>query len=223
MARPVVCMVTERSRLGLAERSTSATLLQALVRRIESAARHGVHLVQVRERDLEGGSLLSLVHACVEAVRQTPARILVNERVDVALAAGAHGVHLRGDSMPASRIRMIAPRGFLIGRSVHSVAEAVTADEDGGLDYLLFGPVFPTCSKPGAGGTGAASLASVVRAVRLPVLAIGGVTPATAVHVAHAGAAGFAAIGMFADGAEADAAAAALAARGAFDSPYTVP
>jgi thiamine-phosphate pyrophosphorylase len=223
MARPVVCMVTERSRLGGAARSISATLPQALARRVESAAHHGVHLVQVRERDLEGGPLLALVQACVEAVRQTPARILVNERFDVALAAGAHGVHLRGDSVPASRIRLIAPRGFLIGRSVHSVAEAVTADEGGGLDYLLFGPVFPTCSKPGAEGTGVASLAAVVRAVRLPVLAIGGVTPATAVRVAQAGAAGFAAIGLFADGAEADAAAAAVAARGAFDSPHTLP
>lgn len=222
MAPPVVCMVTDRARLARAKGSPPVTPLEALVRRVESVARGGIHLVQVRERDLDGGPLFSLVRACVDGVRHTSTRVIVNERFDVALAAGAHGVHLRGDSMPGSRVRALAPRGFLIGRSVHSVAEAVAADEGGGLDYLLFGPVFPTASKPGAEATGVLVLASVVRAVRLPVLAIGGVTSKTAGSVARAGAAGFAAIGMFAAGTDEETAAAASAARGAFDTPHPV-
>src|SRR5262245_20272498 len=120
-----------------------------LVQRVAAAAQAGVDLVQVRERDMEARDLSRLVERCVAAVRGTRTRILVNDRLDVACAAGAHGVHLRGDSMPASRARALAPIGFLIGRSVHSVAEAVTACEGGGLDYLLFGAVFNTASKPG--------------------------------------------------------------------------
>ena len=71
--------------------------------------------------------LTRLVERCVEAVRGTRARVLVNDRVDVALAAGAHGVHLRGDSMPAARARIVAPPAFLVGRSVHSPEEALRA------------------------------------------------------------------------------------------------
>ncbi len=85
------------------------------------------------------------------AVKGTRTRILVNDRLDVALAAGAHGVHLRGDSMPASRARSLAPIGFLIGRSVHSVDEAVRRHADGGVDYLLFGAVFADHVQAGSG------------------------------------------------------------------------
>ncbi len=192
-----------------------------LVLQVAATARAGVHLVQIRERDLEGGALLELVRRCLAAVRDTATRILVNDRLDVALAAGAHGVHLRGDSMPASRARLLAPRGFLIGRSVHSPAEAIAAARDGGCDYLLFGPVFATRSKPGVEPAGPDALASVVRAVPIPVLAVGGVNTGTIAAVARAGAAGAAAIGMFAGGA-ADAAAALAAAARAFDTPHTV-
>ena len=219
MGRPVVCMITDRSRLpsGAAEDS-QASRLEALVRRVGVASHGGCHLVQVRERDLDGAALFTLARDCLQAARLTSARIIVNERLDVALAAGAHGVHLRGDSMPASRVRPLAPRGFLIGRSVHSVDEAIAAHDDGGLDYLLFGPVFATRSKPGAAAAGAQELSRVVQAVRLPVLAVGGVTAETARAVAHAGAAGFAAIGLFSDGTDDRVAPAINAARAAFDT-----
>jgi thiamine-phosphate pyrophosphorylase len=169
----------------------------ALIARVAAAAGAGVHLVQVRDPGLEGGPLERLVARCVAAVRGSNTRIIVNDRLDVALAAGAHGVHLRGDSIPASRARTLAPDGFVIGRSVHGVDEARRADAAGGLDYLIFGTVFPTTSKAGADVAGAEALAAVVRSTSLPVLAIGGISVETAARAGAAGAAGFAAIGLF--------------------------
>ncbi len=171
-----------------------------LVQRVASAAIAGVDLVQVRERDMEARDLSRLVERCLAAVRTTRTRILVNDRLDVALAVGAHGVHLRSDSMPASRARALAPIGFLIGRSVHSVAEAVAACAGGGLDYLLFGAVFATASKPGYTPAGVQALAEVAAAVSIPVLGVGGMSRETAPQLAGTGCAGFAAIGWFADG-----------------------
>lgn len=187
-------MITDRRRFAAED---------ALVRRVAAVAAAGVNLVQVRERDMEARDLSRLVTRCVTAVRNTRTRILVNDRLDVALTSGAHGVHLRGDSMPASRARALAPIGFLIGRSVHTVAEAVTAHAEGGLDYLLFGAVFATASKPGQPPAGVQPLADVVGATPLPVLAVGGISSDTAPQLAGAGCAGFAAIGWFADGDEA--------------------
>ena len=205
---PVISLITNRDRdAGGADR---------LVERVRWAAGAGVHLVQVRERDLDGGPLTSLVRRCVEAVRGSQARVLVNDRVDVALAAGAHGVHLRAASMPASRVRRLSPPGFLIGRSVHSRDEAVTVCEGGGLDYLLFGTVFATSSKPGRTPAGPQALAELVAAAPVPVLAVGGVSPDNLGKVAAAGAAGFAAIGLFVASSEAALAQAVAASTAAF-------
>ena len=170
---------------------------EALVARVRQAARAGVHLIQIRERDLDGGPLTRLVSSCVDAVRGTPARVLVNDRLDVALAAGAHGVHLRADSFDARRVRAAVPSPFLIGRSVHSLADAVAATEDGATDYLIFGTVFETTAKPGRPAAGLAALATVAAATRLPVLAIGGMTAARVGEVLAAGASGVAGISMF--------------------------
>ena len=167
------------------------------MRRVRTAAAAGVDLVQVRERDLDGGPMTRLVAACVEAVRGTSTRVLVNDRVDVALAAGAHGVHLRADSFPASRVAACAPFGFLIGRSVHSMAEAVAAAEAGALNYLIFGTVFDSSSKPGRSPAGLRELSRVASVTRIPVLAIGGITARNIAEVMAAGAAGAAAISMF--------------------------
>ena len=204
---PVVCVITDRRR-GVLSRDMDRAAdgptgldgldrVDATVARVRWAARAGAHLVQVRERDLEGGALVSLVRRCVDAVRGSRARVVVNDRLDVALAAGAHGVHLRAESMPASRVRTVCPPGFLVGRSVHARDEAVQAEANGGLDYLIFGTVFPTASKPGGPTAGLEALAGVVRAVRLPVLAVGGITADNLGNVGAAGAAGYAAIGLF--------------------------
>jgi len=183
-----MCLVSDRQRAGGAD---------AMVDRVAWAARAGVHLVQVRERDLEGAALTTLVTRCLEAVRGTRTRVIVNDRVDVALAAGAHGVHLRADSVPAARVRAMTPPGFLVGRSVHSIDEAVQAATAGGLDYLIFGTVYVSASKPGGAVAGPSALAAVVAAVSVPVLAVGGVTPDNLHELAATGASGFAAIGMF--------------------------
>lgn len=176
--------------------------MDLLVERVRAAARAGVDLVQIRERDLDGGPLLDLVERCVRSVQSTRTRVLVNDRLDVALAAGAHGVHLRHDSFAAPRVRLAAPRGFLVGRSVHDVASARTATEAGGLDYLIFGSVFATASKPGRSPAGLDALAAVAAATPLPVLAVGGVTAERIPAVSRAGAMGIAAIGLFADSPE---------------------
>ena len=170
-----------------------------LVERIAAAARAGVDLVQIRERDLDGGLLVDLVRRSVRAVQPTRTRVIVNDRLDVALAAGAHGVHLRHDSFPATRIRSMVPRGFLVGRSVHDVPSARSAAEAGGLDYLIFGSVFATASKPGRAPAGLDALATIASATPLPVLAVGGITLARLPAVLEAGAMGVAAIGLFAE------------------------
>jgi thiamine-phosphate pyrophosphorylase len=182
--------VTDRHRFGSAWEAS-------LVERVRAAAHDGVHLVQVRERDLDGGPLMRLVSSCVDAVRGTRTRVLVNDRLDVALAAGAHGVHLRADSFSARRALGYVPSPFLIGRSVHSIAEAAIAAEEGATDYLIFGTVFETSSKPGRAAAGVAGLARVAAATRLPVLAIGGITAGRIGEVMAAGACGVAGISLF--------------------------
>lgn len=190
--RPIICMVTAPQR-------SSAQGDRALVDRIRAAAFAGVHLVQIRQPDFEARSLAYVVENAVRAVEGTRTRVLVNDRIDVALAVGAHGVHLRGDSVTAPRVRSVAPAAFLIGRSVHSPAEADGAACQRGLDYLIYGTVFSTASKPGVQATGPAALAEACAAVPLPILAIGGITHEQLGAVAGAGAAGFAAISLFAE------------------------
>ena len=188
--RPVICLITD----GRAAAGRGGAALVELVR---AAARAGVHLIQLRERALDDGELAALAGECVSAVRGTRARVVVNDRLDVALAARAHGVHLKGDSFPAQRARAIAPPGFLIGRSVHSVAEATRASEGDAVDYLIFGTVFTSASKPGLEPAGLAMLADAARASHVPLLAVGGITVDNAGMVARAGADGLAAIGLF--------------------------
>jgi thiamine-phosphate pyrophosphorylase len=206
-------MISDRRRLG-------PHAEEALIRRVGLAARAGIHLIQIRERDMADGALLALVRQAVSAVRGTRARVLVNDRVDVALAAGAHGVHLRGDSVSGARVRAVAPRGFLIGRSIHSRDEVIASSTEGVLDYVLFGTVFPTASKPDRAAAGPEGLSDAVNAARgLPVLAIGGVTRANASQLAGTGCSGFAAIGQFLDGVEEDLAATTMAALAAWENP----
>ena len=201
--RPVVCLVTDRRRLAAAGAGERAAC-DALVELARAAARAGVDLVQVRERGLGDRALLRLVERVVAALAGSPAQVVVNDRIDVALAAGAAGVHLKDGGPDAARVRAIAPPGWLIGRSVHGSDDARRAEEGGGLDYLICGTVFATASKPGRRPLGAGGLADVVRGSTLPVLAIGGVVPARAADVAQAGAAGVAAVGCFAAAAGTD-------------------
>lgn len=206
LARPIVCVVT----------GGQGTIRPAIAA-IAAAARAGADLIHIREPGLDDRHLLDFVQRAIDAVRDTAARVLVNERVDVALAAGAAGVHLRERSMPASRVRAIVPPTFLVGRSVHSVDGAREAELDAGCEYLVFGTVFRSDSKlEGHPVAGLEELQRVCKAVHLPVVAIGGVTEARAASLAAAGAAGIAAISLFRDATSA--ASAVCAARRAFDT-----
>ena len=190
----LICLVTDRRRLSPG--AGAAESCDRLVRLVAAAARAGIDMVQVREPDLTARDLESLAERCVDAARGV--RVLVNDRVDVALASGASGVHLRSDSVEGTTARAAASPGFVIGRSVHGLDEAVAASRSGALDYLIFGSIFSTASKPaGHAPAGLEALSRMCAAVPIPVLAIGGVTLERAPDVARTGAAGVAAIGLF--------------------------
>ncbi len=192
--RPLLCLVTDRRRMGMADDFARAR--RALAALARDAAEAGVDLVQVRERDVEAAALIDLVADIRGAVRGSATRVVVNDRIDVALAAGADGVHLRADSIPPRRAREMAAAGFLIGRSVRSAAEA--REHAPWADFLVAGTVFPTPSKPAADRwLQAGGLRDIVSAASVPVLAIGGVTLDRVGDVAATGAAGVAAIGLF--------------------------
>ena len=191
---PVLCLVTDRTRLGGADPDGAEPLLAL----IGAAAAAGIDLVQIREPGLGDRALGSLVARAVESTRGTRTRILVNDRVDAALAHGAAGVHLKGGSFPAARVRARAPAGWIVGRSIHGLDEGLRVTAAGGLDYVLLGTVFETASKPDRLPIGAGALRRAAGTLPVPVLAIGGVTLERVPEVAASGAAGLAAIGLFA-------------------------
>lgn len=195
--QPILCYVTDGASLGGDE--------AALSRMIHTAIRAGVDWIQVREKTTPAQALLQLVRAAV-AQPERKTRILVNDRLDIAIAAGADGVHLSGSSLPVANVvewlrkeaaHLRVAQDFLVGRSCHSLGEAQRAESQG-ASYIVFGPVFSTPSKVQYGAPqGVERLAEVCSAVHIPVLAIGGVTVETAAQCLRAGAAGIAAIRLF--------------------------
>jgi thiamine-phosphate pyrophosphorylase len=174
-----------------------------LIQKIEQAAKAGVDWIQIREKDLCGRELAKLA---AKAILRTGSGslVLVNDRVDVACAVGAAGVHLGENSLPPSVARKLvdrnaAGRNFLIGVSAHSLEGAMEA-EQAGADYVIFGPVYATPSKAGFGEPqGVPRLQEVCKRLTIPVLAIGGITLENAGECVAAGAAGIAAIRLFQD------------------------
>lgn len=194
--RHPVCLVTDRRRLSPG--ADGAQALDRVVQLVRAAARAGVDLIHIRERDLHARDLTALTMQCVDAAARTASRILVNDRIDVALAAGAHGVHLRSDSIDAVSVRRLVPADFIVGRSVHSAEEAAAAARDSKVDYLIFGTIFSSPSKgPGHTLAGLEGLARATAGRTMPLLAIGGIVPDLAETVARAGADGIAGIGLF--------------------------
>jgi thiamine-phosphate pyrophosphorylase len=203
--KPIVCYVTDSRGLGGANRADDR--IRTLLGRICQAIAAGIDWVQIREKDLEGRELLELARQAVRAAKQSltgQARVLVNDRLDLALAAGAAGVHLGGQSLPAREVIRCcldsnAPPDFLVGVSCHSIEQAREA-ENAGASYVFFGPVFDTPSKrPFGPPQGIAKLAAVCQAVAIPVIAIGGINRLNAAECFRAGSAGVAAIRLFQD------------------------
>ncbi len=160
---------------------------------IASAARAvagGVDYIQIREKDLSARELLELTCRVRDLAAGSGTRVLVNDRLDIVLAARVDGVHLPSNGIPPDRVR---PHVAILGVSTHSLEEAIAA-ETARADYIIFGPIFET---PGKRPVGLQALRAVTSAIRIPVLGIGGIDSLNAGLVVEAGAAGFAAIRGF--------------------------
>jgi thiamine-phosphate pyrophosphorylase len=206
---PLLCYVTDRNGLPVAN---SADSIEALTQKIAEVAAAGVDWVQIREKDLPASELVSLTRQALRVAAQSSAnhhssiRVLINDRLDVAIAERVAGVHLGERSLPVAEARRLVESAqrsqavdasFLIGVSCHS-KETAEAAERNGADYLFFGPVFTTPSKETFGPPqGTELLEQVCRALSIPVLAIGGITVETAAACLAAGASGIAAIRLF--------------------------
>ncbi len=150
-------------------------------------------VLQLRNRAMTAAMLH---REALELVGSSPVPVIVSSRCDIAIAAGAAGVNLPGPDIAVHDARALMGGDRLVGRSVHSLEAALAAERDG-ADYVIFGPVWPSATHPGAEATGIARLAEVARALRIEVVAIGGVTEERVAEVASSGAAGYAAIRLF--------------------------
>lgn len=195
---PIIYLITS----GETTRETTPQTkdFSLVLKLVQAAVAARVDLIQLREKHLRTKTLFDLTTKAAEIVRASHTHLLVNDRADVALAAGASGVHLTSRSINTSVIRRTFGPEFLIGVSTHSVEEVETA-RDGGADFAVFGPVFETASKLVYGQPlGITSLQQIVaRSGSFPVLALGGVTLDNVADCFRAGASGVAAIRLLGD------------------------
>jgi len=170
----------------------------SLLTAVEEALKGGVKAVQLREKDLRTRDLLEMAYKMREMTKKYNAKFFVNDRVDVALAVGADGVHLGQQSIPAEAVRRIAHNKLMVGASTHSIEEAISADKQG-ADFITLGPVFETPSKMKYGKpVGVDLLREAKEKISIPVFAIGGIKEDKVSDVIKAGADGIALVsGIF--------------------------
>ena len=186
--RTATCLITT----GEADPRNYTQKRDEIIQIVTDAVAASVSIVQIREKLLTAKQVFELTRDAVAIASQSSTLILVNERFDIAMAAGADGVHLRSDSMNPTEIRRVVPPGFMIGVSTHSADEVLEA-RDAGADFAVLGPVFSTPGKPGAVGLEELRRACEAAAT-FPVLALGGIDGSTAEAAINTGAAGIAAI-----------------------------
>jgi thiamine-phosphate pyrophosphorylase len=180
--------ITDRKQLGGIE-----PLLECIARNLAA----GVDLIQIRERDLSARELCALVHRALALSNPHGAKILVNDRADIAIACGAHGVHLPSASIEPRVLRSFVPGGFIVGVSCHTREEVLAAEREG-AGFVVFGPVFEPLSKTSnARPVGLNELAIAAKMTSIPVFALGGITWANAPLCMQAGAYGIAGISIF--------------------------
>jgi len=200
--KPLLCYVTDRRAFG----GPAETQEKLLLAEIDQAVKAGVDCIQLREKDLSGAQLAGLASEAVRIAANASA-ILVNDRLDVACAVKAAGVHLGEQSMPVGVVRRFTAKrfagdNFLVGASVHSLEIALGA-EQAGASYVIFGSVFATPSKEAFGKPqGLERLREVCGQLKIPVLAVGGITLENAAECLAAGASGIAAIRLFQEAAD---------------------
>lgn len=178
-----LCLVTDRQMLG--ERSIFDVVRQAI--------KGGVDMVQLREKNLETGEWLDLASELAKLCRRHRVIFIVNDRVDIAYASGADGVHLGQSDFPVALARKILGRKKIIGKSTHSLEEARKTNRED-VDYLAVGPIFWTTTKKIDQPVGPELITQVRRFVKKPILGIGGINPDNAVQVKAAGATGVAVV-----------------------------
>jgi thiamine-phosphate pyrophosphorylase len=147
----------------------------------------GARIMQLRLKDARGRDFLAAARAIADLCRKRGAILIVNDRVDIAILADAHGVHLGQEDLPLEAARRIAGMGKMIGISTHNVEQARTA-ENGGADYIGFGPMYPGGLRNNAAGQGLDQLRAIRAAVKIPIVAIGGITEARVAETLAAGA-----------------------------------
>ncbi len=193
VGRPIVNVITNGQ--ATVEHFDEAASQIILV--IEAAVAEKTALIQIREKLLTGKRLFELTSMCVRATRGSSTKLLVNDRADIAAAAGADGVHLTETSIPVAVVRKAFGDKLLIGQSVHSAEKALAASRQG-ADFAVYGPVFNTPGKgPAVGIESLAQTCSIV--APFPVIGLGGINASNCKAVVHAGAAGVAGIRSFSD------------------------
>ena len=179
---PRLCLVTD----------SSVKMHAPIEEVVAEAVAGGVGMVQVREKNMPTGELYRLAEK-LRLVTLGKALLIINDRIDIALAVDADGIHLPSHSLPIDVARSLCREEMLFGRSVHSVEEAVAAENDG-VDYLILGTIYGTASHPGREGSGPGLIEGVKARLSIPVYAIGGVNASNAGEVIRAGADGIAVI-----------------------------